>query len=776
MAPKSSKAKAERERKKLEEQQRLAALEAERLQQEAEEEARRLEQLRIEEEERQKQQEERERRFAVEQEPLNMLLIERSINLPIEREKVAEEVLWKRFLACDPAVDETYAKGLNRYVTEWKDMSQDSKAGLGDTLKEWQDAYQLLARMEQHRKTLEEEFEIQHYLEIKANILEVMKTKLDVIAHQMLETSEPHINRQTFNLEKSHAVKDMVYHLWGNTAKNPRLKNIEMGNRTRMPVSVSVPKELALANFAVRVIYTHVDTLSPTCSTFRMGKPKAQSMDTNVSADVPAGSGSLEGEGEGSGGGGGDVAGSKAGSKVALDSRSTTSLTAKTADTGKPESTRSSRPNEEKRPDSATSNTSRDAVEDDDDCEGDEEGGDGAKEKPYDPDFPDYEPNEGALSDDEHAVDLRAFQQVGGVFYFDILQLPPQPMVCGQWTMQEVLEGGLRYTTYPLPDLKKTVVQDDDEISDTPAPTAPEKEVEEIEIQFRATKEMYLQDAKVARWDSSRLCWRTDEISDMVIKEKNGEVSFKTVHVMPFTLFQSRYSSLPIEYWDVRPIDDGQVLLTICARTVEMDIIVKGHQCKIPKLPDIVDSKGKDKGTDESQQEKDILEHFRERWMIVDEFQERLTRAGINIFPEEDGHKYTEVVRKARAIEDLIYHHAALLSPAFSLASSSKNGKFDRNVAVIKVSESGGDERIPDEMWTLFAVQDDCTWQLKMREEEEAEPNLDVADQQDLHADLYCAVQAVASADSAAAIAGASALQVHTVHQLLERIRPLVYS
>ena len=43
----------------------------------------------------------------------------------------------------------------------------------------------------------------------------------------------------------------------------------------------------------------------------------------------------------------------------------------------------------------------------------------------------DYEEFEG----DESAVDLRAFQVLGGVFHFNLLQLPPQPKTIKEWTM-----------------------------------------------------------------------------------------------------------------------------------------------------------------------------------------------------------------------------------------------------------------------------------------------------------------------------------------------------
>ena len=38
---------------------------------------------------------------------------------------------------------------------------------------------------------------------------------------------------------------------------------------------------------------------------------------------------------------------------------------------------------------------------------------------------------------DEDAVDLRGYHILGGVFHFDLLQLPPQPKVAESWILTE---------------------------------------------------------------------------------------------------------------------------------------------------------------------------------------------------------------------------------------------------------------------------------------------------------------------------------------------------
>ena len=41
------------------------------------------------------------------------------------------------------------------------------------------------------------------------------------------------------------------------------------------------------------------------------------------------------------------------------------------------------------------------------------------------------------FDEEDDVVDLRAFDVVGGIFNFDLLELPPQPKVCRNWTITQ---------------------------------------------------------------------------------------------------------------------------------------------------------------------------------------------------------------------------------------------------------------------------------------------------------------------------------------------------
>ena len=38
---------------------------------------------------------------------------------------------------------------------------------------------------------------------------------------------------------------------------------------------------------------------------------------------------------------------------------------------------------------------------------------------------------------DDDVIDLRAYEVVGGIFYFNLINMPPQPKSGGQWTITQ---------------------------------------------------------------------------------------------------------------------------------------------------------------------------------------------------------------------------------------------------------------------------------------------------------------------------------------------------
>ena len=49
------------------------------------------------------------------------------------------------------------------------------------------------------------------------------------------------------------------------------------------------------------------------------------------------------------------------------------------------------------------------------------------------PEPPEFEDFDG----DDDVIDLRAYEVVGGVFYFNLVNMPPQPKVAGHWTITQ---------------------------------------------------------------------------------------------------------------------------------------------------------------------------------------------------------------------------------------------------------------------------------------------------------------------------------------------------
>ena len=57
-------------------------------------------------------------------------------------------------------------------------------------------------------------------------------------------------------------------------------------------------------------------------------------------------------------------------------------------------------------------------------------------------------------------------------------------------------------------------------------------------MDFRLPDDVCLvEEPQLARWDSSRMCWRTDGIADAAVNIEDRTLSFKTVHFGPIGLF-----------------------------------------------------------------------------------------------------------------------------------------------------------------------------------------------------------------------------------------------
>ena len=93
----------------------------------------------------------------------------------------------------------------------------------------------------------------------------LLECKIDEATIWLLKRPEHNINQETLNLQCVTKSKNFTVCIWGNTAKNPRVKSVEFATEG---FTIEIPKSLVLENVAVRLLHKYYDNFSPQCATF----------------------------------------------------------------------------------------------------------------------------------------------------------------------------------------------------------------------------------------------------------------------------------------------------------------------------------------------------------------------------------------------------------------------------------------------------------------------------------------------------------------------------
>ncbi|XP_065646829.1 dynein axonemal intermediate chain 7 isoform X3 [Hydra vulgaris] len=106
---------------------------------------------------------------------------------------------------------------------------------------------------------------LQKYNELKDALHSLIIIKIDAVTKNLLEQPVNIIDSETLNITSENQSQSFKICLWGNTGKNPRVKQITFQNDK---FTMELPKFMALADVALRVIYMKLDIFSIQCPTF----------------------------------------------------------------------------------------------------------------------------------------------------------------------------------------------------------------------------------------------------------------------------------------------------------------------------------------------------------------------------------------------------------------------------------------------------------------------------------------------------------------------------
>ncbi|WAR02748.1 AXP83-like protein [Mya arenaria] len=251
-------------------------------------------------------------------------------------------------------------------------------------------------------------------------------------------------------------------------------------------------------------------------------------------------------------------------------------------------------------------------------------------EDPITPEPPEWED----FDEDEDVMDLRANHVLGGVFHFNLMQLPPQPKTVNNWVITRLVDPPvIEYVDYVAdtmnPLLNKEGASPSQE-KEKAADTQKRDEKPPIAVTLRLPMGcLFTEEPQVARWDDKKKHWRQDGFTDFKYNEETRMFSFKTAYFGTMALLQDAHINMPFQSWELRPHKTNSAVLTIIAAIIEIEIEIKDAMCCLSKPDD-----------------KPELEHIKGRWLTPKDLIKTLRKAGINVFPADDSAKYVSIQDK----------------------------------------------------------------------------------------------------------------------------------
>uniref|UniRef100_H2ZH42 Uncharacterized protein n=1 Tax=Ciona savignyi TaxID=51511 RepID=H2ZH42_CIOSA len=561
---------------------------------------------------------------------------------------------WNRYMRCDGKPDPTSVKEINTFISLLKET------GSPDTNVVLEDAQLILSLIKELNQLLEdyspEEFaeKSENYKQTILSLQDLLLNRYDEATLKILKEASYEADSESGNLQKTVSGDNETIMLWANLNKNPRFKFFEFEEDK---ITFELPKVLAMADIAVRILRTKFDHYSHQCSSFqpKIKKPKEeakilqQALFNNL---------------------------------YVFNSK---------------QSVENDPAKEEEKTDE-TKNAENE----------------GEKEESTNPSEIKVTVDEDELDDilDPDVVDLRQFSPLGGVFHVDLVKTPPQPNVVRGWTLTQILDKPLTAVKYPSdnPNVGKSASRvasanpEGREEQGSPSKTPLEQQQPPIGLTFTLPQDvMFFEEPQVAKWDPTDKHWKTSGITDTNYDEENRKLSLKTQEFGIFSLMQDSHLNMPFQSWELKP-KGNSVVLTITAAIAEVAIEVKGTECRLV-------APAEDPPTE--------LSGLYGKWMSPAELILSMQKSGVNVFPATDSHKFVSIQSKDLDM-DRIYEQMAVLSSNFAFSWSKWNNDAGSEKVILQVCESGylcqQLVRFSDDDFSIFYVADEIAYKLALSE------------------------------------------------------------
>ncbi|KAM6314454.1 dynein axonemal intermediate chain 7 isoform 2-T2 [Podargus strigoides] len=620
---------------------------------------------------------------------------------------------WEHYLSCDGSPDPTVLQEINTFMSLWReDQNEDIQLVMekGEQVLNLIEKLQFLLLDTPPSEITEKE--AAQYQESILELQDLLHQKYNGATEHLLKTANMYEDSDTGNMQAVIKDKNVTFCIWANLKKKVRFKSHVFHDAQH---GFDLPKSLAVSSVAVRILHTRYDHVSPLwlrCQSV----PKLEVLDSEELTQHARDNAEEPEEEE-----------NKAREEPRVPTEEETcSDERKSAVISFKEATNSIAGANE-RAEEATEKKSE--ILD-------------VPSQVQDPPMQEEVNKKEEAISEESTVDLQQFFPVGGVYHIHALHLPPQVKQFNDWSMVELLDGGLEAYPYPPAESEDATHQP-------------------VQITLGLPDNVvYFGDPVLARWDPAGQHWRTDGISNITYRTQDRSVTFEMAAFYTVALLQAAHLNLPYQGWELQPTGVDEALLTVTAVFTAVQIQIKGNQCMLSSV--VVE-------------EKDVLSHMTGKWTSPLDLRAVLKEAGVNIFPGEHSHKYVSVEKKAPLAEVRAYQQMALAGSAFAFAQSKWNQEAGQDQVVFKVREHLKADSVNDKDWSLYMFDGQKAQKLKITEASEAFSE-ELEDDSEFHSTLYHMLKDFASTEAIDKVERASFLFIDAVYQLLLATRVLTYS
>lgn len=186
---------------------------------------------------------------------------ERARTLAQAQSKALAADEWEVFVACEPLPDVMSECAVNGFLTEWSEKPRDGADHLDLTLGDCALCVELLRSLQLEGAYAASRGDAKCAAwQKRAQLMlrDEMNRKIDLATADFLQRANEFVNAKN-ECVTCVTVPGCRFGLWVNLAKNPRIKSIDL---PELSLSIELPKALALASIAVRVVQTSIDLFS----------------------------------------------------------------------------------------------------------------------------------------------------------------------------------------------------------------------------------------------------------------------------------------------------------------------------------------------------------------------------------------------------------------------------------------------------------------------------------------------------------------------------------